>query len=60
MWFPPKVSHLVICGPEGTLAPLTVSIMRAEVALLGAPLSPGAPSMWRREKEGRVMLGLGD
>lgn len=34
-WFPQKVSDLVICGPEGTLASLTVSIMRAGVALAG-------------------------
>ena len=52
-WFPQKVSHLVICGPEGTLAPLTVSIMRAEVALVGCSLIPWC-SQHVAPREGRA------
>lgn len=50
---PQKVSDLVLCGPEGTLAPLAVSIMRAGVALAGCSHIPGAPACGTERKKGR-------
>lgn len=50
---PQKVSDLVICGPEGTLAPLTVSIVRAEMALVGCSLIPWC-SQHAAPREGRA------